>query len=200
MTRTAVNSDKDYLSVFHTGFTKMAYCSSCGSPISADARFCAQCGTKLIQQSTQRPTARKETVNTISTKQVPYDKRRKSLPKTIVTVAAAILISMVVVAIIDHDSSSQSLSNSSDDDWVNTTVKDSTLAANDKADLIRAGVAGRDNDDAGLAALYTSGRIHQITEGTKVYSKCDGGIAYVMVKSGSLIGQNLYMPCAHLNK
>jgi hypothetical protein len=73
----------------------MAYCSSCGSQTSVNARFCAYCGTDLIQQSAHRPSAPEHTNKTISAEE--RHNKRKKLPSVKQTLKDALKATTIVL-------------------------------------------------------------------------------------------------------
>ena len=71
------------------------HCSSCGGQLSEGARFCAQCGNDLIQQSAPRPCAPEQTNKTISAEE--GRNKRKKLPTVKQTLKDALKATAIVL-------------------------------------------------------------------------------------------------------
>jgi len=89
----------------------MAYCSSCGTLLyTNDARFCAQCGTSLTQQSGAITPEPESTYKSPSAEQVHYDQRQKSVARGVAIAVGIVILFGAIAAINGYNSSDNSTS------------------------------------------------------------------------------------------
>jgi zinc-ribbon domain len=105
----------------------MPYCSSCGTQSSDNARFCAQCGTNLMQETSAKRSAPAIANNAISSMRMQGDERHKILAYVIVIAAAVVIFGLIIGAVTDHRSNGDSSSNAPARIWTEQDEKNRVL-------------------------------------------------------------------------
>src|ERR1700730_6543290 len=138
----------------------MAYCSSCGCQIPEQARLCRQCDTRLFQHGGRKPPGRKLGMK------VP------ERAWAIVLVGGILFLVVLMTFITNQNNPANHIDSSkrseSDDDFRERYVTKDSIAGTSIEDMAFASRAWRGKDYDGIAALLGSGRIFEISKGTKV--------------------------------
>ena len=105
----------------------MPYCSSCGTQSSENARFCAQCGSNLMQETSAKRPAPAIANNAISSMRMQDDKWHKILPYVIAIAAAVVFFGLIIGAFTDHRSNGDRSSNAPARIWTEQDEKNRVL-------------------------------------------------------------------------